>query len=71
MTEPLGIGDDRIYCDCVGTLIRRRWQHATDCPHWAPPPRGPGSTTAARQAAMAEIRAAIAAARARHQETQP
>lgn len=71
MTEPIDTGDERIYCDCVGTLITHGWQHARDCLHWSPPRRGPGSTTQARQAAMAEIRAAIAQARARHQETQP
>lgn len=56
------------YCECVGSRVREHWQHAPDCPRWAPPARGPGSTPAARVAALAAIRAQIAEARRRRQE---
>lgn len=43
--------DDRpqsSWCECVGAPIRHRWHHATNCPRWAPPPAGPGSTPQGR-----------------------
>jgi hypothetical protein len=61
------VDDDRVFCECVGTMVRYGWQHAADCLHWSPRLRGPGSTTGAREAAMAQIRATLAETRRRHQ----
>jgi hypothetical protein len=58
------------WCDCVGTEVARPDFHATNCPRYAPPPRGPGSTPEGRARALRLIREALADARRRHQENQ-
>jgi hypothetical protein len=63
MTEP-----EPTWCACVDTTVTRPDHHATGCPRYAPPPRGPGSTPEGRAHALRLIREALADARRRHQE---
>lgn len=51
------------HCDCP------TGRHAPECLRWTPPLAGPGSSEGHRAAALAHIRAVLADAHRRHQET--
>jgi hypothetical protein len=70
LPEPREEAQPDHFCDCrPGAELRQPWQHADTCHRWAPPLTGPGSTPAGRAAALAQIRATLAARRT--QEPQP